>query len=108
MFGGRDPNGAGGLLAKLAHGRELGVDLLEPRTHGAKQALARFRRRDAARGAGQEPNAEPRFEFADGVAQRRLRDAELRGRLREAALSRDGQEGQEVIQISALHLWPCS
>ena len=71
---------------------------------GAKQAFARFRRRDAARGAGQQPDAEPRFELADGVAQRRLRDAELRRRLGEAPLPPDGEESDEVIEMSALHL----
>jgi hypothetical protein len=35
IFGGRDPNGAGRLLAKLAYGREFGIDLFEPRTHSA-------------------------------------------------------------------------
>jgi hypothetical protein len=50
------------------------------------------------------PNAEPRFKFAQGVAQRRLRNAELRGGFREAALARYGQEGLEVIQSAALHL----
>jgi hypothetical protein len=50
------------------------------------------------------PNAEPRFKFAQGVAQRRLRNAELRRGFREAALARYGQEGLEVIQSAALHL----
>ena len=31
IFGRCDPDGAGGLLAKLADGRELGFDLLEAR-----------------------------------------------------------------------------
>ena len=69
--------GAGGLLAQLAQGRELGLDLVEPRADGLEQALARLGRRDAARGAGQQPQPEPRLEPADGLAQRRLRDAEL-------------------------------
>src|ERR1700730_14470346 len=38
------------------------------------------------RGARQQPNAEARFELAHGVAQRRLRNAERRGRFRETAL----------------------
>ena len=101
MLGGRDADGAGGFLAKFAQGRDLRLDLLESRAQGAEQAFARFRRGDAARGAGQQPDAEPRFELADGVAQRGLRDAELRCRLGEAALSRHGEEGEEVVEMSA-------
>ena len=78
VLAGRDADGAGGLLAQLAQRGELGVDLVEPRADGAEQALARLGRRDAARGAGQQPQAEPLLQPADGVAQRRLRDAELR------------------------------
>ena len=71
---------------------QLGVDLVEARTHGPQQALARLGRRDTARGAGQEPKAEPRFEAADRVAQRRLRDsravAAARVKLRSRATAR--------------------
>lgn len=31
VFGGRDPDGAGRLLARFAHGGESGADLLDPR-----------------------------------------------------------------------------
>ena len=67
---------------------------------GVQQAFAGFGRRDAARGAGQQPDAQPRFESADGVAQRRLRDAELRRGLGEAALARHGDEGDEVVEVA--------
>ena len=40
---------------------------------------------------------EPRFKFADGVAERRLRDAELSCRLGEAALAPDRQERHQVV-----------
>ena len=63
------------------------------------------RGRDAARGARQEPNAEPRFEFAHRVAERRLRHAELGRRPGETPLPGHGQEGQKVVEIAALHLW---
>jgi hypothetical protein len=56
---GVDPDGAGRLLPKLTEGRKLGVDFLEARAQGVKQAFARLRRRDAARGAGQESNSQP-------------------------------------------------
>jgi hypothetical protein len=102
---GGDPNGAGGLLPKFAQSLEPGLDLLEPRADGVEQAFARLRRRDAARGAGQQPKAEPFLEATNGVAERRLRHAELRCGLRKTALLPDGQEGQQVIQLSAVHLW---
>ena len=103
MVAGRDANRAGGLVAKVAQGLELGLDLLEPRAHGVEQALARRRRRDAARGAGQEPHAQPGLHPANGVAQRRLGNAELGRGLGEAALARDRHESQEIIEIAALH-----
>ena len=78
-----------------------GVDLVEPRAHGAEQALARLGRRHAARGAGQQPQPEPRLEPADGVAERRLGDAELRRGPGEAPLPRHGEEGEQVVAGSA-------
>jgi hypothetical protein len=59
---------------------------------------------ETLRVAGQEPNAHPFFESADSVAERRLGNAQLRRGFREAALSRYGQEGQEVVELSTLHL----
>ena len=93
-----------GLSRSSLERRKLGLDLFEPRAERVQEALARVRRRHAARGAGQQPDAEPRFERAHGMAQRRLRDAELRRRLGEAALAPDGDEGHEVIEMAALHL----
>ena len=63
----------------------------------AQQALARLGRRDAARGAGQQPQAEPLLQPAYRVAQRRLRHAELGRRPGEAPFARDGEEGGEVV-----------
>ena len=80
-----------------------GVDLVEPRSGGAQQALPRLGRRDAARGAGQQPKAEPFLEAAHRVAERRLRNAKLRGRPGEAALLSDREEGEEIIQVFARH-----
>ena len=93
-----------GLLAQLAQCGELRIDLVEARPYRAEQAFARFRRRDAAGGARQQAKSEPLFEAPDGVAERGLRDAELGGGVRETALARDGQEGQEVTEMSAMHL----
>src|SRR5215216_1789800 len=58
-----------------------------------KQAFPGFRRRDASRSAAEEPNAEPLFEFSQGMAQGRLRDAQLGGCFGETALSRNGDKG---------------
>ena len=94
-----------GFSPKLAYGGDLRLDLVEAWANAVKQTLARFRRRDAPRGAAKEPNPEPLFEFSDRMAQRRLGDAQLGGGFREAALSRDGDEGLKVVQTTALHLW---
>src|SRR3954452_3399022 len=105
IFGSCDPNSAGGLLSKFAHGGQLGLDLLEPRPHSVKQAFARLGQRNAARRSGQKANAKPRLELTDGLAQRRLRDAKLRCRFRKALLSRYRDKGPEVVQTPALHLF---
>jgi hypothetical protein len=101
---GRDPNGAGRLFPKFAQSRKLSLDLLEPRANGVKQAFARLRWGDAACGAGQQPKTEPFLEATNGVAKRGLRNAQLRCGLRETALLPDSQKGQQVVQISAVHL----
>jgi hypothetical protein len=36
VIDGRDPNGAGGLVAQFAHGLKLGLDLLKPRARGVE------------------------------------------------------------------------
>ncbi len=104
IFGGGEADGAFRLLAKLAQGREFGLDLLKPRADMTQQALTRDGRRDAACGARQEAQLETRLELLDGVAERRLRHAELGGGLGEAALARHDQEGREVIEVATLHL----
>ena len=71
--------------------------------NGAQQALAGLGRRHAARGAGQQAQAEPLLQPADGVAQRRLRDAELRRRPGETALPRDGEEGEQIAGVVPVH-----
>ena len=103
MLARRDADGAGRLLAQLAQGGQLGADLVERRAERAQQPLAGLGRRDAAGGAGQEPDAEPLLEPADGVAQRRLRGAELGRGPREAALLGDREEGIEIGQFLTAH-----
>ena len=92
-----------GLTDIVAERGQFGVDLIETRTDGAEQAFARFRRRDATGGAGQQPQAKPLFETSDGVAQRRLRHAELRGGPGEAALPRDREEGDQIVKAFPRH-----
>jgi hypothetical protein len=103
MLAGGDPDRAGGLVAQLAQGRELGVDLLEPGADRAEQALAGLGWRHAAGGAAEQAQAQPLLQPTHGVTQGRLRHAELGGGTGEAALAGHGQEGQEVAQILARH-----
>jgi hypothetical protein len=105
ILGRCDPNGAGGLCTKLTNGRDFRLDLFEAWANVLKQTLTCFRWRDAPRRATEEPKPEPLFEFSDRMAQRRLGDAQLRGGLRETALSRDADKGLKVVQATALHLW---
>ena len=78
--------------------RQLSFHPVVQRPHGAEQAFSSLGRRDGARGAGQEPEPKPRLERADGVAQRRLRDTELRSGSGEALLPRHGEEGNEIVE----------
>src|SRR6059058_372506 len=89
------------LLPELAQCRQLCVDLIESRAHGTEQAFAHLGRRNAPCGAGQQPKPEPLFESPDRVAERRLRNAELRCGPGEAPLLRYSEEGKEVIDVAA-------
>jgi hypothetical protein len=105
IFGCRDANVARGLVAKLAQRRKLGFDLLEPRAEGLHEPLARFRWRNPARGASEQPHAEPLLKLPHGVAQCGLRNAKLGRSPGEAPLPRYGKEGEEIVQMAALHSW---
>jgi hypothetical protein len=74
-----------------------------PHESGADSRLARFGRRYGARRPREEANAESRFQGLHGVAQRRLRHAELGRAAGEAAVFRDDGEGGQVIEIMSLH-----
>ena len=78
-------------------------DAIEER-HCQEGAFAGFGGRDAPCGSSQKSQPQSSFEAADGVAQRRLRNAELRRRPCEAAIPRDGEESEDVIQIFPQHL----
>jgi hypothetical protein len=87
----------------LAQGEQLRLDVAQRRAQGAEQPLARLGGRHAARGPRQQADAEPRFQAADGVAQRGLGDAELGGRAGEAVFLGHGEEDVEVGQLIAVH-----
>jgi hypothetical protein len=68
IFGCRDANATGRLVAKLAERRKLGLNLLKARAEALHEPLARLRRRDPACCAGEQPDAKPRLELAHGMA----------------------------------------
>ena len=103
VFARIDANGACGLLPQLTQHGQLGVDHAKGGTEGVQQAFAGLGRCDTAGGAGQKAQAELLLKPADRMAQRRLRDAQLRCGSCKTALLRDGQEGQKIIQIAAIH-----
>ena len=89
-----DADGTGRLVAQRAERGNLALDLVEPRPDARSRRSPASVKRDAARRAGQQPKAKPRLQRADGVAQRRLGNAKLGGRLGEAPLARDRDEGE--------------
>jgi len=96
-------NRAGRRLAQAADRRQRVGDAFEMRADRAHQAFARLGRRDAAGRSRQEPHAEPLLQAAQGLAQRRLRYAELRRGAGEVLLARDGEKGVEVVEVDARH-----
>ena len=101
---GRLPRGieaqrAGRLAAKIVEVFQRVVDIPECRADPRKQPLARFRQRDAARGAVDQPQIEPLLDIAQRVAQRRCRDAEFSRRRAKTAVPGDREEGGEVGRV---------
>ena len=86
-------------VAEFADRLDFRLDLFEPRCDPKEKALAGLGQGDAACGARQQTDAETRLELADGVAERGLRDADLRGRLGEASLLRHGEEREEAVDV---------
>src|SRR3546814_7602887 len=62
------------------------------RPHPFQEPLTGLRRRHAARGAGEQPDAEPFLELANSVAESRWRYSDLRSRPCEAPFPRNCQE----------------
>ena len=69
MLMGRDADGAGRLLAKLAQRVEFRLDLLDAVPDGLKESFAGGSGRDAPGRASQQPQAKPRLEPPKGVTQ---------------------------------------
>jgi hypothetical protein len=98
MLAGGDADCSGWSFAQFAQRRQLGVDFVEARRNDGEKPLAGLSWRDAAGRAGQEANAEARFQRANGVAERRLRHAELSRRIGEVSLPCRRNEGDDVVE----------
>ncbi len=73
------------------------MDFIEMRSHRPEQPLAGIGRRNAARRAGEEPDAKPFLQAADGMAERGRGDAEMGRRPGEAAFPGDRQERHQIV-----------
>ena len=91
------------LVAQGGEAGELGIDRVEVRAGGTQQSFAGLGRRDTARGAREQAQAEPFLQSTHGVAQRRLRHAKLGRGAREALFPRDGQERDDVADVFPPH-----
>jgi hypothetical protein len=98
-----DANRSRGPLAQVGQSRDPVVDVAQRRPQGLDQPLTGVGRGDAPRRAGEKAKAELRLQPPHRVAERRLRDAELRGRPGEAALLRDRKEHGEAAQLFTPH-----
>jgi hypothetical protein len=103
VLAGADADGAGRRVAQAADRRQRVGDAFEMRADRPRQPFARFGRRHAAGRARQQPQTESLLQAAHGLAQGRLRHAELRRGAGEALLARDGEEGVEVVEVDARH-----
>ena len=103
VFARRDADRAGRLVPELRQRFDLGLDFLEARADRDEQTFAGLGRRNAARAAGQKPKPHAGFQPADGVAERRLRDAELCGGAGKTPLPGDGEESRQIGEVGARH-----
>ena len=97
MTGGVYADRTGRFLPHFLQRRKFGVDLVEARSDGRQQALAGLGRRDAAGGAGEEPQAQLLFKAPDRMAQRGLRHPKFRCGAGKTALPRHGDKGDQVV-----------
>src|SRR5258708_280376 len=70
IFSRCDSEGAGWLFPELTQSGQFRLDLVDPRTHVAQQALARGCRRHASRRSRQQAQFKARLKLLDCVAQR--------------------------------------
>ena len=103
MVGSADADLARRGFTQVAQGGQFYLDFLEARADGLQQVFAGLGRRHAARGAGQQAQAESRLETANGVAERRLRHAEFGCGLGETAFTGDGEKGEQVGGVFPEH-----
>jgi hypothetical protein len=77
-------------------------DLGDRRPQPLEQAPPRVGQRDAARRAMQQADAEALLQLSHGVAERRGRDADPRGRRPEAEFVSDGDECRQIGEVTAV------
>src|SRR5258705_4732059 len=82
------------------------VQLLNHRRDAFVEPRARFRRRDAARGAMEQANTKAGLELPDRLAQRGRRETQMAGRARKAAALDDRSEGFQLGENRSAHsIW---
>lgn len=99
-----DADISSGLVAQSAEPRDLSVDLVKMRAYSVQQLFASLSRRNRPYGARQETHTKPTCKETDCMTKRRLRDPLFGSRCGEAALSRNGEESQQIIDVLARHL----
>ena len=80
-----------------------GIHLEDHRCNSLVEAGSRCRRRHAPCGAIEQPDTEPRFELADGLAQRRGGQPEMSSSLREACPLDDGRKSLQLGELGSSH-----
>ena len=94
-----EPQRAGRPVAKAVDHVERRLDLGQRRAEPLQQARARLGRRDAARGAVEQPDAEPRLQPAHRLAQARRAAAAGARAVAKAAGARHRDEGVQVAEV---------
>ncbi|MNV49568.1 hypothetical protein D3C71_1415280 [compost metagenome] len=107
MLGGSDTDQACGFVLELIERRDLILYPLKMRLQAFKQPLARRGRGDAARGPGQQPNAQSLLQPPHGVAQGGLGYPQVSRRAGKAAFSCHRHEGDQVVVVGFCHELPC-
>ncbi|MNT28825.1 hypothetical protein D3C72_1645360 [compost metagenome] len=98
-----DAQGAGCRPAEVVHLFERVAQVVQHRQQAFGQALAGVRQRHAARGPVEQVHPQPFFQVADGVADRRSRQAKLFPRAAKAAVPGDRRKGGQVRQVIGQH-----